>query len=299
MKHLRSILALVVLSLLNVVVIFGVEPEAGKKVKELRVLSIGNSFTASLDPYLVEVSRSVPGCSIHWERIIIGGSSLKQHWTNIQHEKSDPQYRYFPGFTYQEKLRSQRWDIVSIQQASHFSWKPDTYFPYAEYIRDFVRENAPQAELVLQQTWSYRPDEPRLTQWGITQQEMYDSLDKAYQEAARKLGVRVIPVGKAIQLARETEPGGYKPFSRADYVWPELPEMKGFLVGTVTWSKDHKKLEGDAYHLNPRGRYLQACVWFAFLFNQDPTEITFIPKEVGQQDAIFLRNVAKQVVFGK
>ena len=52
----------------------------------------------------------------------------------------------------------------------------------------------------------------------------------------------------------------------------------------------------DLVHLNIRGEYLQACLWFAFLYGKSPEETIqyFLPKEIGNSDAAFLRSMAEQ-----
>lgn len=272
------------------------ENETGKKEKELKILSIGNSFSVCLSSYFKPVVESVPGCKLTWDHLTIGGCSLERHWGNIAREEKDHSFKFFKKYSYKEKLQSQKWDIVSIQQASHFSWIPNTFMPYAKNIVDFVKSSAPQAEVVIQQTWSYRPDDPRLDKWGIDQKKMFEKLTAAYRKAARDLNLRVIPVGLAIQIARETQPCGYKPFKRTDFVYPDLPDMKCFLTGNIKWSPDKKTMMGDAFHLNDRGKYLQACVWFATLYDRDPCEISFVPPSITTDDAQFLRKVARKAV---
>ncbi|MDO5567421.1 MAG: DUF4886 domain-containing protein, partial [Planctomycetia bacterium] len=135
--------------------------------KHLNVLAIGNSFSVSLKRYFVQVVESVPGCTIDFDHLTIGGCSLEHHWKNIDKESKEPDFKYFKKYTYAEKLKSKKWDVVSIQQVSHVSWQKETFFPYARNLYNFIHENAPQAEIVLQQTWSYRPDSPRLAQWAF------------------------------------------------------------------------------------------------------------------------------------
>lgn len=52
----------------------------------------------------------------------------------------------------------------------------------------------------------------------------------------------------------------------------------------------------DLIHLNPRGQYLQACLWFAFLYGKDPdlSAKYFLPEEFGSRDAAVLRSIAKK-----
>ena len=267
-------------------------------VKSLNILTIGNSFSYSLskNDIFLHVVRSVPGFDVNLQSLSIGGWTLQGHWENIVKEEANREDRHFKDFTYREKLESEKWDFVSIQQSSPLSWRPESYWPWATDLRDYVRRYAPTAEIVLQQTWSYRPDDQRLAEWGLTQGEMADRIVDAYNQAAERLDLRIIPVGWAVKLARENQPGGYEPFRPEDYEYPDLPSMDRFLVGNVKWSDDHSRIEGDSYHLNLRGRYLQSCVWFAFLYDHPATDVTYVPEGMTDEDARFLREMAQKAV---
>ena len=52
----------------------------------------------------------------------------------------------------------------------------------------------------------------------------------------------------------------------------------------------------DTIHLNERGKYMQACVWFAFLYHRKTSEVTFVPDCIGDEDALFLREMAQKAV---
>ena len=264
--------------------------------EELKVLMIGNSFTQSLIGMLEPVVESVPDCKIVLENMYIGGCSMERHWKNIAAEEANREDRYFPEFTYREKLESRDWDFVSIHQKSGLSWRPETYLPWAENLTDYIHRYAPGAEVVMQQTWSYRPDDERLAEWNLTQDEMSEKIIDANRQVSEKLGLRVIPVGLAIKTARAEQPGGYQPFNPADYTYPDLPSLKNFFVGSVSWSDDHTKIEGDSYHLNQRGRYLQACVWFAFLYGRSAEEVSYVPAGMSEDDAVFLRKIADKAL---
>ena len=269
--------------------------QAAEKRDSLKVLAIGNSFSVCLTSYFPDVVKSA-GCEILFDHLTIGGCTLERHWNNIAKEEADPTFKYFKEFTYKEKLQSQPWDIVSIQQSSPLGWKEESFFPHVQYLTDFVKQNAPTAEVVLQQTWAYRPDEPRLAKWNLTQETMYQKLISSYTNVGKKMHLRVIPVGMGIQRARENQPQGCPPFQRSDFKYPDLPKMDGFLCGNIHWNKEHTALEGDAYHLNARGKYLQACVWFAYLYGQPTEKITFVPKELTPEDAKYLRQAAQEAV---
>lgn len=274
--------------------------------KEMNVLTIGNSFTDSLKEYLPKVAQSDPDVKLVFERANFGGCSLDRHWSYIEKEESDKSLKIYRGGnqTLRYILQSKKWDIVTIQQVSHKSWMPETYFPYAQNIYNYIKKYAPQAEIIIQQTWSYRCDDGRLNNgvWKITQDEMYERLTSAYIEASKKLGTRIIPTGLAVQIARKNQPYSYKPYDKKlakKLLPPDLPELAGALVGRFAWNKnkDGKMIfVDDTIHLSDRGKYLQACLWYGFIFNKDPRTIKFEPKTISSDDAKFLRESAAKAL---
>ena len=72
------------------------------------------------------------------------------------------------------------------------------------------------------------------------------------------------------------------------------------IVGACSWRKDpatgEMTLRRDTIHLNIRGQYLQACVWYGFLFNKDPRDIQWVHEEVSGSDAAFLRSMAARAL---
>ncbi len=273
------------------------QEDTQKPAKQVRIFALGNSFSISVFAYLPQVAKSA-GYDLTLKDITIGGCSLETHLKNMNKEESDPEAKTLNKGTetYRSRLQSGKWDIVTIQQASHFSWDYKTYQPYAKDLCALIAKYAPGAEIVIQQTWAYRQDEKRLAKWGFGQEEMYERIFKAYNQAAEEMNMRIIPTGTAVQTARETQPVKYKPFKPEDYKYPDLPSLEGALVGNIGWSKDQKNLQGDAFHLNKRGRYLQACVWFAALIDPDTSKITFVPAGITEADAKFLRETAAKTV---
>ena len=270
--------------------------------KELKVLTIGNSFADSVFVYLPSIAENA-GCPLLIERANLPGCSLQRHWELAERSESEPELKPYKGKNLREMLTSEEWDVVTLQQASPFSWQSDSYYPYLENLAEYVHKYAPAAEIVLQQTWSYRFDDPRLAQWQITPDEMYDNIIKSYNLAAEKLNVRQIPTGLAVDLARKNQPVKFSPYDIAEVnalEYPaELPDQQGSLVNGIWWGKNRDgewELKRDAYHLNRRGQYLQACLWFAFLFDRPATGITFCPEGLAADDAEFLRQTAKNAL---
>lgn len=245
------------------------QPAAEKKT--VKILTIGNSFSDSLRRYFSAVVESAD-CKLVVGYLNIGGCSLERHWNNVAKEIADPKTPAHFKCTYLERLKSEDWDFISIQQVSHNSWKYETFQPFADNLISFLKENAPNAEIVIQQTWAYHPLEKRIVKWGISQREMYEKLTETYETLAKKHGLRIIPTGDAVQIGRETQPGGYRPED----------------ASTI--------FTGDGFHLNARGQYLQACVWFGMLFDEPVSKVTLQPKELTAEDAAFLRETAQKAI---
>ena len=72
------------------------------------------------------------------------------------------------------------------------------------------------------------------------------------------------------------------------------------MVGQCSWRKNPDTgelyLNRDLIHLNPRGQYLQACVWFAMLYGKKVSEIRLVPDELANSDVKFLQETAQQAV---
>ena len=262
----------------------------------MKVLTIGNSFSEDMTALLPPVAKSA-GVEILVEDLSIGGCTMERHWGNIVREAEESGYHYFEEGTYKAKLASKQWDFVTIQQASHESWRVASYRPYAKQLLDFIRKNAPSAEVLLQMTWTWRQDDPRYT-WPQIQSEenMYKNLVSSYETIAAELGLRVIPTGIAIETARNTQPNPYVPFNPADYTYPDLPDVSNSFNNAVWWNEDHTAIVGDPAHLNPRGDFLQACVWFGLLTGHPVAEITYQPEGVSTEDTAFLKTTAQTVL---
>ncbi len=268
--------------------------------KRVKVFTIGNSFSQSAFRYLAQVVNSLDGCEVEFDGAILGGCTLKRHWENIEKEESSPETKFYKNkkASMRELLQSRKWDVVTIQQASHDSWRPETYQPYADNIVAYVKKHAPQAKIVIQQTWSYRADAPQLKKWGIDQTEMFAKLEKNYRELSEHFAAEVIPTGLAVQIARRSQPEDCSIFSKeALESLPEgkSPKQSNFVVG-ATWRQKGGAFKTDYIHLNQRGQYMQSCVWAGFLFGKDPEEISYKPDSMAQSDAEFLRECASKAL---
>lgn len=262
--------------------------------KELKVLMIGNSFSLSVLEYLPKLVVDGGKHKLKLATTYIGGCSIERHLQNLANEATQPEKKPYGFYVVgkpkvssrlSDAIKSDNWDIISIQQASPQSpYKEKTHADAAKLIA-IIRELAPNAEIIVHQTWSYRADHPWFIgpQLKMDQLTMYKLLDDNYKSLAAKYGFRLVPVGDAVQNYRASLPP-FQFFTNEELI-RKITEEKfdascGDVVGTTRVKTDKKTgkptLSHDRIHLNRKGQYLQACVWYMFLFDEEAKDIKFI-----------------------
>ena len=262
--------------------------------KTLKVLTIGNSFSICLLKQLPKCAAAMPDCSLDLCSLFIGGCSLERHWNNVEAAATNKTFRpYKVNWSYAsvakkadapvakavvggkanipEILVADKWDVVTVQQASHLSWVPESYHPFGDNLVSTIRKLAPQAKIMVQQTWSYTPYDGRLKKWGIDPPTMYAKLRAAYADFARPYKFEIIPTGDAVQRFRKV-----------------MPSPDG-----ITGDPCGQPKGKDKFHLNREGEYLQACVWLGALFGCDVTTLAYRPDFLAEERAVQMRASAK------
>ncbi|MCQ2389729.1 MAG: DUF4886 domain-containing protein, partial [Kiritimatiellae bacterium] len=247
------------------------EPES------LKVLMIGNSFSICNLWQMPQIARSM-GKKLDLASLYIGGCSLERHWNNVAAAATNATFKPYrfdriddgkhvvqaSKANVPETLSLAKWDVVTLQQASHFSWNPATYEPFGSNLVATIRKLAPQAKIVVQETWSYPPWDARLKKFGFDQVDMYARLHDAYAAFAGRYGFEVIPVGTAAEFAPERN----ALFTKPDF------------------------------HFNKTGEYLQGLVWTAKLFGADVAECSYRPDWLDAARADELKRAAMDAVRG-
>ena len=285
--------------------------QEAKGGKTVRLFTVGNSFSGNATRFLPSLAKA-GGQTLVLGTASVGGAPLALHWGKAEAHEKDPQdpeglYGTKKKEGLRELLRGEKWDYVTIQQASIKSHDLETYRPYAKQLHDYIRSNAPGAKVLVHQTWAYRVDDPRFAgrpKAGepTTQEEMYQQLTRAYRTIASELRTRVIPVGDAFHLADTDPKWGYRPdamFSAKTATSPALPDQSHSLHVGWKWSKpaDGKpSLQMDGHHANDAGQYLGACVFYEVLFGESVEENSFVPKGLDPEYARFLRQTAHRAV---
>lgn len=240
--------------------------------RTIRILAIGNSFSRDAIEQNLHELAAADGDTAIIGNLFIGGCPLSRHVENLRADKPAYVYRKIgaDGKRVEHKstslsaaLSDDSWDYISVQQASKFSGKYDTYEASLPELLAYVRSHGPRkARVVLHQTWAYRQgaDHSGFKLYGDDQAAMYSAIVDANRRAARLGGIKiVVPVGTAVQNARTS------------------------FVGD--------NLDRDGYHLDLGfGRYTAACTWYGRLFGKSPVGNSYAPAGMNPD----LKNLAQQ-----
>lgn len=283
-------------------------------VKTVRILTIGNSFSRNATNHLDDLAKAGGHELIH-RALVIGGASFQVHADKAKKHEASPQDKaglYTNGLGLKENLAADKWDYVTIQQASIRSHDFATYQPHAGWLREYITQHAPGAKLLVHETWAYRKDDPRFTKPSskpgepATQEAMYRGLTAAYDKIAAELGGKIIPVGDAFFTADTDAKWGYQTdttFDPKTAKQPALPDQTHSLHVGWQWkpTKDGKKtlLSMDGHHANLAGEYLGACVWYEILFGESAVGSTYVPASLDAEYARFLQETAHQAVLAR
>ena len=245
-------------------------PLCGQEPTPLKVLFIGNSYTAANDlPSMVEgLADAAGGRKIHADRHLVGGCTLERH---VKEKKAI------------DKIHAEKWDVVVLQEQS---LRPvldrQSMHKYARLLDAEIKQQG--AKTVFYLTWARQhipdmqegadpatsPDYARAmyqigkagktTDYEVWRKQqkagLAGGLNGAYFDIAREVGAKVAPVGIAWKKALAANP---------PFVF-------------------HRP---DKSHPNPTGTYLAACVFYATLLDRSPVGL---PSKLQQGDKV-LANV--------
>lgn len=306
MRLLPALLALLALTVFAP----AAEPPAASSGKTVKLLTIGNSFSANATHYLGDLANASGNKLVH-RPLVIGGAAFDVHWAKVEKFEADPKDKagqYTSGRGLQQELQADKWDFVTIQQSSIKSHDLSTYEPYARQLRDYIKKYAPGSELVIHETWPYRVDDPRFSVKAPkagepkTQAEMYEGLRNSYRATAKELGLQLLPVGDAFNLANTDPAWGYKPEaipSTVASIYPDLLPQTHSLNKGYAWKADAsgtQKIGMDGHHANTAGEYLGGCVWFEVMFGQSVIGNGYRPPGLSAEDAAYLQKTAHRAV---
>ncbi len=242
----------------------------------MKILAIGNSFSQDSSCYLKSIAQSA-GCDLTVVNLFIGGCSLQMHAENIAKDVAAYDYELngsqaLKKTSVKDALLSDAWDVVTIQQASHFSGQPETYEPFGSAVIDEIKKYAKGAKIYFHMTWAYETDANHgcFAWYDCDQQKMYHSIVRATEKFAKAHAIEIIPSGKVVQTLRAKKPFDYK--------------------------NGGESLNRDGFHLSlTYGRYAAAATWFEKLCG-GLEKADFAPWETQPEFIDVIKNTVKEVV---
>jgi len=223
----------------------------------MKILAIGNSFSQDATRYLQSVAKSA-GEDLFVRNLYIGGCSLARHAENVKTGEAAYAYeedaKRICDISVTDALKAEKWDFVTIQQASRVSGVIESYEPHMSELIAHIRENAPQAAIAFHRTWQYEKNStnPRFSDYGCDENKMFECIVNATTEATRRYGIEIIKSGDAIHRA------------------VKLPQFDPEQGGVSVYR--------DGFHLGlTYGRYLASLVWFEFFTGRSAKDVTFAP----------------------
>ncbi len=246
----------------------------------LRILAIGNSFSQdAVEQYLYELF-AVSGQKVIIGNLYIGGCSLEKHYNNMMADSPAYEYRKIvdgqktnvKGVRVSAALADEKWDYVSLQQASGLSGQYETCTPYLPEILNYVRSHSRHdVKLMWHSTWAYSSDSTHsdFPKYQSDQDVMYNAIidvaKKIMGNASYSFDI-LIPCGTAIQNGRTSSLGDS--FNR------------------------------DGYHLEVNyGRYAAACTWFEAISGKNAEDTVYAPASVNAETARIVRSAVHDAVM--
>lgn len=210
----------------------------------MKLLSIGNSFSTDSHRFLHTLAEQ-NGVKLECYNLFIGGCSLETHWINYAQNNAFYDLEINGNeatrkISINEALLMEKWDVITIQQASAFSGIFNSFVPFLTDLVAVIREKVPTAKLYFHETWSYEIGSLHegFLNYNSNQKEMYLCIKDSAKKASDLINAEIIPTGDIVQLVRETI--------------PEFDYENGGL-----------SLCRDSFHLSEDyGRFLAGAVWF-------------------------------------
>ncbi len=180
----------------------------------LKILTIGNSFSDDTMEYIYQIAQSAGVENIKLGNLYIGGCSVDSHVANAEGDVGAYEYRTNTNGTWSttynykmgDALESENWDFISLQQASGYSGKAESYAKVpllVSYVRDLAGDKP---VLVWNMTWAYAQssDHSDFPKYNSDQMTMYRAIVDTVEDQieTNKSFSLISPAGTAIQNAR-------------------------------------------------------------------------------------------------
>ncbi len=245
--------------------------------KSIKILAIGNSFSDDATEHLWNIFNAAGVENIIVANMYIGGCSIDTHNYNVTNDLGAYEYRkntsgYIvntSGTKISTALADEDWDIVTMQQASGFSGKPDSYSNLSNLISYVRARVSSDCKFYWHMTWAYQSGYSGLSSYNNDQMTMYNSICNTVNEKVIPLDVyeSIIPSGTAVQNLRTS-----------------------YFGDTLT---------RDGFHMTyDYGRYLTGLTWFATL-GGDFEKINWVPNNYMVYDLPAIKEAVRNALKSK
>ncbi len=232
-----------------------------KTIRTFRVFSIGNSFSEDATKWLYDIAKNAGFDNVIVGYAYIGGCTLQTHYNNAKYNSSVYRYSKNEDGTWKDVstsaslvtgLRDEKWDVITLQQASGYSGIPTSYDTYLPYLIKYVNKykTNPNAKLAWHMTCAYQGNSTHgdFSKYANNQMTMYNAIVSTVNSKVlpNEEIAYVIPSGTAIQNARTS-----------------------FVGDTLT---------RDGYHLTLNfGRFVAGMTWFHKITGMPIDDLTYVP----------------------
>ena len=239
------------------------EPIISTYKESIKILAVGNSFSVDAMEHLAVILKEAGVKEVVLGNLYIAGCSVWKHWNHTSNgqleESADYKFYVNKGNGWTDSMETMKtgllyedWDIITLQQVSQWSGKPDELSKLPELI-DYVKATTPNKDVKLlwHMTWAYQNNyvsEEKFGYYNNDQMTMYNAITNLVQTKINTNDsfTGFIPSGTAIQNLRTS-----------------------YLGDTLT---------RDGYHMSlDIGRYTAALMWFKELTGAPISGITAVP----------------------
>lgn len=236
-------------------------------LKELRILSIGNSHTSDHGRWNEEIWRDVADAGIEteivYERVTNGGHGMyysastdsagyaKSHYVQAQNPLST-------NYTSYAKVTNGEWDLVLIQDYRESCVGRESFVDEMAETTKWLRAAQPNAKIGWIVDWNDRTDS---RDRAVLQQKFYDNTVATVNKVQAMTADApdyIIPMGTAMQNARTT------------YLWDVMNAAGCCANEEYTMGKEtnYNVLERDNTHLSLElGRYMMGAAVFGYIYD--------------------------------
>lgn len=245
-------------------------------MKSFKLLCVGNSFSDNITKYMYSILNSFNVKEIVIANLYIPGCEIKTHLDNAINDKSAYIYRKnttgvfvnYDNYSLKNGLLDEKWDFVTMQQASGKSGEISTYNEDINKLYDYIKSFLNDKCIIgWNMTWAYSKDcqHGEYIKYKNNQETMYESiLNCVKNRILPNKGFKFItPLATTIQNARTS-----------------------YLLDTFTLN--------DGYHLEDLGEFITGLALVIQLtnFNIDDMDLSLIPLKF-----IPYLNVAKEAIL--